>query len=265
MIIFQFYTEEKDISSTFIFIMLTRVPLTSNIVTVQIITFPKKNSEKNIECKQPLLPSETWSVSLNGWFQTWFLKKSERNESRNFDIFRPRFFRKNAERNPKFRNFSKIRTFRISRNKVWIWNLRDRVVCRVEFDILVGIGQFTLTTKLRGHIHVFYWSYKILISSIMLEIQNWFDWSKLSNLKSHSQSLISTLRNNHYVIITYNFRSSTVAQPQWLWLNWNNLQILIKQDIHSCSQKLDEVRNSLNLNWKKFACKQLFHDHVLNT
>ena len=69
--------------------------------------------------------------------------------------------------------------------------------------------------------------------------------SKSSNLKSHSQSLIPTLRNNHDVIFTYNFRSSMVAQPQWPWLNWNNLRILIKQDIHSCSQKLDEVRISL--------------------
>ena len=59
-IISQFYTEERDISLIFIFIMLTRVPLTSNIVMVQIITFPKKNLEKNIECKLPPHLSEIW-------------------------------------------------------------------------------------------------------------------------------------------------------------------------------------------------------------
>ena len=41
------------------------------------------------------------------------------------------------------------------------------------------------------------------------------------------------------------FRSLTVVQLQWHWSNWNNHQTLIKQDIHSCSQKLDEVSNGL--------------------
>ena len=122
MIIFQFYTEEKDISLIFIFIMLTRVLLTSNIVTVQIITFPKKNLEKNIECKLPLHLSEIWWV--------YFC------------------------RHPKIIPES------------WLDNLR---LIPVSIDLLTRIGSFIVTTKLRGHIHVFHWSYKLLIWYFQLD------------------------------------------------------------------------------------------------
>ena len=102
-----------------------------------------------------------------------------------FRHFCLRIFEKLQKEIPNLKIFQKFELFGYPRNKVWD-QYGNQVVCRVDFDLLVWIGQLTLTTKLRGHIHVFYWSYKILIWSMMLEIQNWFDWSKFEFIKSQN-------------------------------------------------------------------------------